>query len=105
MVLPTLTKMSKSVQIAYESEEVLAQLSHLSYLAYQRHQDFELTSYPPTDGLPLLQLPKGWRVAAEPPIHFFASGACQGGIVKVQHDDGRQFQIQLRPPFCQGQRL
>ncbi len=106
--IPKLTQLSDSVQTAYEREEVLMRLSGLSFLAFQQHREFDLISYPPPKSPPEdsqrlgpapLELPEGWQIHAEQPIHFFASGACQGGVVEIQHQT-QKFRIQLKPPFC-----
>jgi prepilin-type N-terminal cleavage/methylation domain-containing protein len=106
--IPRLTQLSDSVQTAYEREEVLMRLSGLSFLAFQQSREFDLISYPPPKSSPEappslvpapLELPEGWQVQAVQPIHFFASGACQGGTAEIQHDT-QKFRIQLKPPFC-----
>lgn len=106
--IPRLTQLSDSVQTAYEREEVLMRLSGLSFLAFQQSREFDLISYPPSQSSPAesphrvqapLELPEGWQVHTDQPIHFFASGACQGGIVEIQHH-AQKFRIQLKPPFC-----
>ncbi len=106
LALPRLTTMYDSVQTAYERDEVLARLGGLGYLAFQQGLDFELISYPPeqlalspTENFPL-ELPKGWEVRTETPIHFFANGVCSGGEVYLIYQ-GREFSsVQLEPPFC-----
>ena len=121
LVVPRLKTMYDSLQIAYEREEVLAQLGSLNYLAFQNSREFKLTSYPQltdeeeeesesanvTDKLlttlPQLELPAGWQVQAEIPILFRASGACSGGSVELIYQEQR-FRVQLLPPFCQPQR-
>jgi general secretion pathway protein G len=116
LVVPRLTSMYDSIQQAYEREEVLARLGGLSYLAFQQSRDFELVSYPvetsdknqtntsafteknPSSPAPL-ELPAGWQVRTEQPIHFFANGVCEGGMVYVLRQQ-QQFRVQLVPPFC-----
>jgi general secretion pathway protein G len=117
MVAPRLSKMYESVQIAFERDEVLAQLNGLNYLAFQQSQDFVLTRFPVEKGandnlesaeklekeaitneLPL-ELPEGWQIRADTPIFFRANGACSGGMVYLQFQE-RSFRVQLKPPFC-----
>ena len=102
MTLPYLVKVHERVQFAYEREEVLLQLSRLSYLAFQQYRDFTLTKYPDQENtdLPALDLPKGWRITTEIPIRFFANGVCQGGHVDIQYQK-KIFKAQFVAPFCQ----
>lgn len=107
LTLPYLAKVYDSVQFAYEREEVLMQLSRLSYLAFREHRDFKLVNYPPQskdDNPPSLEWPKGWQITSEAPIDFFANGVCQGGIVQIQYQE-KTFKAQLIAPFCQAKWL
>jgi len=110
LAMPRLTSMYDSVQTAYQRDDVLARLGSLGYLAFQQGRDFELVSYPleestleasATDKSPL-ELPDGWQVRTERPIRFFANGVCSGGLVYLIYQ-GREFQVQLHPPFCKPQ--
>ena len=80
--VPRLTSLYQSIQTAYEREEVLAQLSGLSFSVFQQNRAFDLVSYPLVtttknqSNTPIpLELPTGWQIRAEQPIHFFATGA------------------------------
>jgi general secretion pathway protein G len=99
--------MYDSLQTAYQRDDVLARLGGLGYLAFKHGRDFDLTAYPPTESTTdkhPLELPDGWQIRAETPIHFFANGACSGGLVYLNYQ-GREFGVQLEPPFCEPQLL
>jgi len=46
-----------------------------------------------------LELPAGWELRTEKPIHFFSNGVCTGGVVYLIHQT-QQFKLQLVAPFC-----
>jgi general secretion pathway protein G len=103
LVMPRLTTMYDSLKMAYERDEVFARLGGLGYLAFQQARAFDLTTYPPQTAAtdqPPLELPEGWQVRAQPPIHFFASGACSGGVIYLSYQE-TVFQTRLNPPFCE----
>jgi general secretion pathway protein G len=116
LVVPRLTRMYASWQMASERDEVLAQLSSLNYLAFQQRVDFTLTHYPPQLGPELdnqsddaiiklpLKLPDHWQIRTEQPIIFHANGACSGGIVYLEYLE-HTFTAQLEPPFCRAKLL
>ena len=107
IAVPRLTTLYDSLQTAYERDEVLARLGGLGYLAFQQGSDFELIAYPPlesTAAKPPLELPDGWQYHTETPIHFYANGACTGGLVYLNYQ-GQTFGVKLAPPFCEPQLL
>ena len=115
LVVPRLTRMYISWQMALERDEVLAQLSNLNYFAFQQRIDFTLTHYPSQSSSELdnqarnavnlpLELPAHWQIRTEQPIIFHANGACNGGIVYLEHLK-HTFTAQLEPPFCRAKLL
>ncbi len=46
-----------------------------------------------------LELPAGWELRTEKPIHFFSNGVCTGGVAYLIHQT-QQFRLQLVAPFC-----
>ena len=115
LVVPRLTRMYNSWQMALERDEVLNQLSSLNYHAFQQRVDFILTHYPPQPGSELdnqphdtvaipLKLPAHWQIRTEQPIIFQANGACNGGIVYLEYLE-YTFTAQLEPPFCRAKLL
>ena len=103
LALPRLTTMYDSLKTAYERDEVIARLGGLGYLAFRQGRGFDLTTYPPetpTTDQPALELQVDWQVRTQTHIHFFANGVCNGGLVYLYHQ-GKSFQVQLAPPFCE----
>lgn len=98
MVAPRLITFYDSVQAAYERDEVFSRLNELAYQAFQRTQDFTLTTYPAPEKNPL-ELPQGWQLVAEKPIKFRANGACSGGNITLQYHQ-QLYHLTFNPPFC-----
>jgi general secretion pathway protein G len=101
LILPRLSQVYDSLQVAYTREEIISRLSSLSYSAYQRGRGFELIQYPlPKNAAPIpLELPAGWSLTTDVPIIFRANGACTGGTVSLYYQS-QQVRIQLFAPFC-----
>jgi general secretion pathway protein G len=106
ITIPRLANMYDSVQVAFERDEVFANVSELGYLTFRQSRDFILTNYSSiiesetNDEPSLLQLPEGWQIRVVTPILFRANGACSGGILQLQYRQ-QQFKVQLKSPFCQ----
>ena len=108
LAVPNLQRMSQSVEAATRRDAVLADIGGLGYRAYVIGQSFELG--PATaaqmlrDGNPVLALPAGWRIAAEPAVRYSFSGYCAGGTLQLQAPDGSLERLVLQPPLCRVQR-
>lgn len=123
LVTPQLTRLYERVQISYERQEVLERINGLTFLAFQQGADSLLIKYPvdeesgqstdPKASDPKspvlnellkpipLELPAGWTLQTEHPIHFLAHGVCQGGTLHLQHPQHPLITLELMPPFCQ----
>jgi general secretion pathway protein G len=108
LVAPRLMAMYDSVQAAYQRDEIMSQISSLSYQAYQKGLNFRFETYPfKAENIDYailqknikLQLPEDWQLIADQAIIFRANGACTGGLVHLQHQT-LSYQIELTPPFC-----
>lgn len=102
LAIPRLTTVYNSLQTAYQRDEVLARLGGLGYLAFQQGRDFDLTASGSTTNKYPLELPDGWQIHTEKPIHFFTNGACSGGVIYLNYQN-QKFKAQLAPPFCEPQ--
>lgn len=125
LVAPNFVKVYDRLRASYEKDEILSQLSYLSYQAFQQHKTFELTDFPPIkqekpkDELELivigeetpsepepvkerlpLDLPKGWQIHAKQPIVFYPNGICRGGHIELSYQKNQTITIELLPPFC-----
>jgi len=109
LIAPRLSTMYNTIQGAYQRDEIMSQLSSLSFQAYKKGLHFQFETYPfkpnNTDYLTLqkhidLTLPSDWTIVAPQPIIFRANGACTGGKVRLKHQ-ALEYNIQLMPPFCQ----
>ncbi len=126
LVTPNFIKIYESLRVSYEKDEILSQLSSLSYYAFHQHKTFELTNFPPIkevkpkdepkliviqteeevppkpeptkEALPLT-LPEGWQIRAKQPIIFYPNGICRGGQIELSYKT-QKMAIELLPPFC-----
>lgn len=117
LVIPRLTAVYHSFQLAFIRDEIIAQIGSLGYQAFQQGQNLKLIRYPPNaienvdsdeeeieEQPPLpLELPDGWQIHTETPIIFQANGVCLGGTVFVHYQE-HIFRLLLEPPFCQPKR-
>jgi len=102
VAFPRLMRVYDATKTRYQRDDVLAQISALGYLAYQRGQMLELRNSTAT--LPLLSLPQGWSMQAEAPIIYTSNGVCEGGKIVLIYGESR-VDIELPPPYCQPQIL
>jgi prepilin-type N-terminal cleavage/methylation domain-containing protein len=109
LVVPRLGAWYASVQAAYQRDEVLRQLAGLGYLAYRDQREWVLNEWPlpseaeaanaAAEAPPPLVLPAGWRLRAEPPLHYYRSGVCGGGVA-ILETPAETLRLRLAPPFC-----
>lgn len=116
LVIPRLSTVYHSFQLAYTRDDIIAQIGSLGYQAFQQGQNFKLIRYPPSapeNGdskekveeqqiLPL-ELPPDWQIRTETPLFFQANGVCRGGTVFIHYQE-QVFRLLLEPPFCQPRR-
>ncbi len=107
LVIPRLGAWLTSVQIAYQRDEVLRQLSGLGSRAYYENREWILSEWPLVDQardtasekmIPL-ELPPDWRLKAKPPLRYYQSGMCAGGKISLETPHGIWL-FKLRPPYC-----
>ena len=96
IVLPRLATMADSFGAASERETVIEAVASLGLVARSEGQKIvfegDLARLPG-------ELPDDWQAVPEAPITFHASGACDGGTVRVIGRE-REFVYQLAPPRC-----
>ena len=96
IVLPRLATMADSFGAASERETVIEAVASLGLVARSDGQrivfEGDLARLPGV-------LPEDWQAVPEAPITFHASGACDGGTVRVIGRE-REFVYQLAPPRC-----
>lgn len=96
IVVPRLATMADSFGAASERETVIEAVASLGLVA--RSQGRRIDFNGDTTLLPG-ELPDDWQAIPEAPITFHASGACDGGTVRVIGRE-REFIYELAPPRC-----
>lgn len=96
IILPRLGTFADSFGAAHDRETIIEAVASLGFVARTRGQVIEYTGQ--TEILPG-EIPEGWQVQVDQPIRFHASGACDGGTVRVVGAD-REFVYRLEPPRC-----
>lgn len=100
LALPSLYRMYESGRLAFEKDEVIRQVASLGHAAYSRGAYYQLSRLPNEEqNPPLLELPDGWTLAAEPPIQYYPNGVCLGGTVKITFGHS-EIVLKLDPPLC-----
>lgn len=108
LAVPRLAGLYDRMLFNLERDDVIDQISRLSFLAYREGRAFELLEWPEKNSnarnaLPReFSLPDGWRVSAKSPVRFLPSGVCSGGEVTISRAEEAQ-QLFLQPPRCRGQ--
>ena len=105
IVGPNLPRLANRVEASTERETVHDEISGLAYRAYVLGQSFTLDAESGhrllEDGRPLLDIPAGWSVYADPPlVHYGFNGYCSGGKLRLLAPDGSIEHVTLSPPFC-----
>jgi prepilin-type N-terminal cleavage/methylation domain-containing protein len=104
LVAPGLQVVAASVERAALRDGLLSDIAALNVRAYSLGQGFTLSSGTAgqilSDGKPMLDLPSGWRLEANPPIQFAFSGWCSGGRVRIVAGDGEAYIVNLRASDC-----
>ena len=102
MVAPASYRMIGTWREAGEVEQVLAELAALPTKARVDGRELRLQ---PGDGEALakiVQLPEGWQLELDQPLHVGANGACTGarGSLKTMR---QSLSLDIAPPFCKVQ--
>ncbi len=66
---------------------------------FDKNFDFSARKLP--DGMPLIEIPEGFRIAARGELRFAINGACTGGVFEVGAPDGSLRELEMKAPFCQ----
>ncbi len=102
VALPRLSAMSQRYEMAEQRKTLLADIANLGYRSYVTGQALDLTSIaPPAPSTTLLSLPPGWKIEAQPPIHYSFNGTCSGGKIALINPDGWREEFHLLAPLCQ----
>jgi general secretion pathway protein G len=102
IAVPRVTTLYESFKWAMGRDEALRNIAELGYKAYKQNRAFDLVMYPVHDegvaNFPL-NLPDGWQITADKPIHYRSNGICDGGTLQLYFGD-RILDVVLTPPHC-----
>ena len=100
LATPRLVKMYDAVAFSLGKDDVLMQLSGLSYQVRQLGRDITLAEIMSEKQKQLLDLPEGWSLSdSAEDIHYSLYGYCEGGTIAFYYGN-RQLDVYLAPPFC-----
>jgi len=102
LTMPAMSRFYDRISFSLAREDVEREIGGLGTKARQTGRNLSLKTWPATDGSgtgPLIALPKGWRIEADPPIEYRFDGLCLGGRLSIFVDQER-FDYRLSPPFC-----
>ncbi|MGR8934457.1 MAG: pilus assembly FimT family protein [Gammaproteobacteria bacterium] len=99
IIFPQLDSMLERTRSSFDKETVINQIAGLGYLAYAKREKILLSDYPNTEQRLPIDLPEGWKLSADPPIVYFASGICSGGSLIASNSEKR-LRLTLDAPFC-----
>lgn len=102
LIMPRLSTLYEGAVRAFQQEDLLQQVAGLGYQAYQQGKAYRLGQLDDEKIVlePLLTMPEGWTISAEPPIDYYPNGVCTGGVISLQQAFFSQ-QWRLAPPLCQ----
>ncbi len=98
IAFPGFERLYRSVVNRSEMESIIVGFNRLGVNAYQKNEQFQLTSASAGGRLVLAQ---GWRFEIPSAIFFYASGACSGGDIRLIKDDKLMLAKSVKPPYCQ----
>jgi general secretion pathway protein G len=103
LALPRFYQMFASASFAFEKDSVINTIAKLGYQQYKHSQHFVLSRYPLEDKQKTpFELPDGWTLNAEAPIHYLANGVCLGGRLRLT-TNMHSMTLMLHPPLCRPQ--
>lgn len=98
---PKVIQLYRSVEFSLEKDDILFQLSRLSFNVYKSGRGFELQSLASGGNDKLITLPEGWEFDAlqSSNITFSPLGYCDGGQARFVKQN-RELLVSLSAPSC-----
>lgn len=112
IALPNLVTLSERIASRLQLEDIVTDINSIGFKAFQDSRAYQLgntgilqTDVPTdvlnsSDAYPL-DLPDGWQLSVDTPIHYKSNGICLGGELRLHHLDELILNEMLRTPFCQ----
>jgi general secretion pathway protein G len=99
LVIPRVGVIYDNLLVRGEREDIVRQVEALSWRALSEGQVILLgnTAQNARAGL---DLPEGWKVAANPAVTYLANGFCVGGKFSLHYLETGIWHYRLRAPFC-----
>ncbi len=118
IAMPNLVNLYRSFSSALELDGIVSQINALGYVAYESGRPIRLNSAPPPGpdpgsifegpararpihAKPVLELPPGWSLDAEPALEYAANGVCKGGHLRIFYEGEVKLSVALKAPHCQ----
>lgn len=98
---PKVIQLYRSVEFSLEKDDILFQLSRLSFNVYKSGRAFELQNLASEDNNTFITLPEGWEFDAlqSSNITFSPLGYCDGGQARFVKQN-RELIVSLSAPSC-----
>lgn len=102
LLMPRALAIFSSVSVSSDRKLAFRQIASLGFSAYMNGEEYILPYS--QENLPKrlpLQLPAGWTIESEKPIYFHSNGICEGGELRLLHENSKShWNLSLEPPFC-----
>ena len=99
LVIPRVSGIYDNLLLRGEREDIVRQVQALSWRALSDGQVILLGSAAQNASTGL-DLPQGWKVAADPAVTYLANGYCVGGKFSLHYLETGVWHYRLRAPFC-----
>lgn len=104
LALPRLIDLPQRIETNNQRKDLLGQIQNLGYRAYTTGDSYTLQGQlrhgVAAEGRAILDIPAGWQVRVEQPLHYAFNGTCGGGEVAILSPQGIEERYRLTPPAC-----
>ena len=103
LALPRLIDLPQRIETNSQRKHLLGQIQNLGYRAYTAGNSYILQGqmgHVAGEDQAILDIPEGWKVRVERPLHYAFNGTCGGGDVAILSPQGIEERYRLTPPAC-----
>lgn len=104
LALPRLIDLPQRIEIHNQRKHLLGQIQNLGYRAYTTGASYTLQGQMQHgvagEGQSILDIPEGWKISVEQPLHYAFNGTCGGGEITILSPRGIEERYRLTAPAC-----